>query len=167
MSVSLRPYQPADRPRICQIAVEAFDGVSIDQGIEKVFGPIGGHNWQWRKARQIEEDLTIAPGDVFVAEEDGTVVAFITARRDTEAGLGFIPNLSVAAGYRGRGLGRMLIEHVLDHFRAHGLTHARIETLVQNDAGYGLYSSIGFKEVARQVHFAMELEPSPRDRETS
>jgi ribosomal protein S18 acetylase RimI-like enzyme len=37
------------------------------------------------------------------------------------------------------------------------LTHARIETLVQNGVGNHLYTSIGFREVARQIHFAIDL----------
>ena len=47
--------------------------------------------------------------------------------------------------------------YALDRFRAAGLTHAKIETLVQNEVGKGLYESLGFREVARQIHFAMEL----------
>jgi ribosomal protein S18 acetylase RimI-like enzyme len=39
-----------------------------------------------------------------------------------------------------------------------GLTHAKIETLVQNDVGNALYTSLGFREVARQIHFAMKLQ---------
>ena len=57
----------------------------------------------------------------------------------------------------GRGLGRRLIEYALNVFRKDGLTHARIETLVQNDVGNHLYQSIGFREVARQIHFCADL----------
>ena len=76
---------------------------------------------------------------------------------DTTAGIGHIPNLAVRAGHRGRGLGRRLIEHALDHFRRQGMTHARIETLENNDAGHHLYTSMGFEELTRQVHFIKAL----------
>jgi ribosomal protein S18 acetylase RimI-like enzyme len=155
----IRPFQPADLPTIRQIAVEAFDGVSIDHGIEKVFGPIKGRNWQWRKGRHIDEDARRAPEGIFVAvdEQTGTILGFVSSWRDDEAGIGFIPNISIAAEHRGKGIGRALLEHVLEDFRRHGLTHGRIETLAQNEVGYGLYTSLGFREVARQVHFAMDL----------
>lgn len=160
----IRPFQPADLPTLRKIAVEAFDGVSIDQGIEKVFGPIQGRDWQWRKGRHIDEDARRAPEGIFVAtdEQTGTILGFVTSWRDDVAGIGFIPNISIAAGHRGQGIGRTLLEYVLEDFRRHGLTHARIETLAQNDAGYGLYTSLGFREVARQVHFAMDLNARPQ-----
>ena len=44
------------------------------------------------------------------------------------------------------GIGRRLIDHALDSFRAEGMTHAKIETLVTNDVGHGLYTSMGFEE---------------------
>jgi len=37
------------------------------------------------------------------------------------------------------------------------MTHAKIETLAQNAVGCHLYPSVGFEEVARQVHFVMAL----------
>jgi len=76
---------------------------------------------------------------------------------DHEAGIGHIPNLVFAPEARGKGYGRRLIEFALDRFSDHGLSHARIETLVQNEVGNHLYTSIGFQEVARQMHFAVDL----------
>ena len=41
---------------------------------------------------------------------------------------------------------------------------AKIETLEQNPVGQALYPSLGFREVARQIHYAMRLDastPSP------
>lgn len=153
----IRPFQPADLQAMKQITVEAFDGVSIDQGIERVFGPIHGHDWRWRKARHLDEDLLRPHAAFFVAEDQGQVVGYVTTWQDREAGIGHIPNLAVAAGYRNRGLGRTLLETAMNHFRACGLTHAKIETLVQNAIGNHLYPSLGFVEVARQVHFVARL----------
>ena len=35
---------------------------------------------------------------------------------------------------------------------------AKIETLDQNPVGQALYPSLGFTEVARQIHYAMRLD---------
>jgi ribosomal protein S18 acetylase RimI-like enzyme len=153
----IRPYQPADLAAVKQLTVEGFTGVSIDHGIENAFGLINGHDWKWRKARHIDDDVARNAAGVFVAEEDGRVVGYITTWQDREAGLGHIPNLAVAASHRNRGLGRTLIEHALNHFRAAGLSHAKIETLAQNAIGNHLYPSLGFVEVARQIHFVAKL----------
>lgn len=162
--MTIHPFQPDDLPHLREIMIEAFDGVSIDKAIEEQVGIVNGHNWQWRKARHLDEDVARAPDGVFVAtDKSGAIIGFITSWRDDAAGIGFIPNLCVAAGHRGQGIGRDLIRHVLDDFRRHGLTHARIETLAHNDAGYGLYTSLGFEEVVRQVHFVKSLGPSEEE----
>lgn len=154
----IRPFQPADVSTLKRLTVEGFTGVSIDHGMEEHFGPINGHDWRWRKARHIDVDVARDPAGVFVAEEEsGEVVGYVTTWLDPAAGIGHIPNLAVAASHRNQGLGRKLLEYALDHFRAAGLTHAKIETLAQNAIGNHLYPSLGFVEVARQVHFLARL----------
>jgi ribosomal protein S18 acetylase RimI-like enzyme len=155
--VRIRPYLPADLPILKSITTEAFEGVSIDQGIEHVFGLVRGHGWKWRKARHLDDDLVRPQAAVFVAEQENQILGYITTWQDREAGIGHIPNVAITAEARGQGLGRQLIEHALAHFRAAGLSHAKIETLAQNDVGNHLYRSLGFQEVARQVHFLADL----------
>ena len=153
----IRPFRADDLPTLKRITVEAFSGVSIDEGVERLYGAIHGHDWQWRKARHLDDDVVRDASGIFVAEVDGRVVGCITTWQDREAGIGHVPNVAVEANYRGQGLGRRLIEHALQHFRDSGLTHAKIETLVQNEVGQHLYTSLGFHEVARQIHFVAEL----------
>lgn len=154
----IRPYCEADRDVIKAITVEAFDGVSIDQNIERHFGPVGCHDWCWRKARQIDDDIQALGSSIWIAEGDNQeILGYISTRIDRETGVGFIPNLAVRAGCRGEGIGRKLIEHAIDQFRRAGLAIARIETLDQNPIGQYLYPSCGFVEVARQIHFARQL----------
>ena len=155
--MNIRPYAPADLAHLKRLTTEGFVGVSIDHGIEQAFGMINGHDWQWRKARHIDDDVAHDRAGIFVAEDDGQIVGYITTWQDREAGIGHIPNLAVASSHRNQGLGRTLIERALSHFRAAGLTHAKIETLAQNAVGNHLYPSLGFIEVARQVHFVAKL----------
>jgi len=155
--VQIRPFIAADLPELKRLTIEGFSGFSIDHGIEQVFGMINEHDWRWRKARHIDEDVARDERGVFVAEEGGQIVGYITTWQDAAAGIGHIPNLAVAETHRNQGLGRTLIEHALAHFRAAGLTHAKIETLAQNAIGNHLYPSLGFLEVARQVHFVAKL----------
>jgi ribosomal protein S18 acetylase RimI-like enzyme len=153
----IRGFQPDDLPRLKEMTVEAFDGVSIDQGIEAAFGPVNGRDWKWRKARHLDDDVERDAAGLFVLEDARRIVGYVSTWRDEEAGIGHIPNLVVDSAYRGQGLGRLLIGHALDHFRGHGMTHAKIETLEQNDTGRHLYPALGFREVARQVHFVADL----------
>ena len=155
--ITFRPYRPDDLPVLKTIMVAAFDGVSIDQGIENEFGPINGQDWKWRKARHLDEDVRRDSEGIIVAEQGGQVLGFVSTWMDREAGIGHIPNLSLVPESRGQGIGRRLIELAQERFRAAGLTHAKIETLAQNGTGNHLYPSTGFREIARQVHFVAEL----------
>ena len=61
------------------------------------------------------------------------------------------------AAAQGKGVGRLLLEASIDFFRSVGLSQAKIETLADNQVGQHLYPSVGFREVARQIHFVMPL----------
>ena len=153
----IRLFELSDLERFQEITVAAFEGVSIDQRVEQAFGSFHGHDWRWRKGQAILADWEREPSGIFIAERDGAVVGGITTWHDPDAGIGYIPNLAVDAACRGQGIGRQLIEYALQHFRRLGLSVARIETLAHNEVGDHLYRSVGFEEVARQIHFAMPL----------
>jgi ribosomal protein S18 acetylase RimI-like enzyme len=155
--VTIRLYRPDDLDAVKRLTVESFGGVTLEQNVEDALGELHGHDWRWRKARHIDEDVAANPAGVFVAEAAGRGVGDVTTRVDREAGRGRIPNLAVAADVRGGGLGRRLIEHALNYFRGEGLSYAMIETMAQNAVGNHLYPACGFREVARQVHFARRL----------
>src|SRR5436190_18965162 len=155
--IPIRPFQPEDLAWIKQLTVESFARVTLEQHVEQALGLLHGHDWRWRKARHIDQDVAANRGGVFVAEAQGHVVGYITTLVDREAGKGRIPNLAVAEEFRGQGLGRRLIEHALDYFRRESLAYAVIETMAQNETGQGLYPACGFVEVARQIHYARKL----------
>ena len=155
--MNIRLYHPDDLPMLKQLMVEVFDGVSMDQAMEREFGTVGGGDWKWHKARQLDVDVGRKAATIFVAEVDRNMVGFITTWQDKATGIGHIPNLSVAQEFQGHGMGRKLIQHALDYFRQSGLTHAKIETVVQNNVGNHLYQSVGFREIARQIHFVGDL----------
>jgi ribosomal protein S18 acetylase RimI-like enzyme len=163
MNFHIRPYQPADLERLKEITVDSFTQVSMDRNIELQFGTILGHDWKWRKARHIEEDVRRDPQGTFIAEADAKIVGYITTWIDREAGVGNIPNLAVESAYRGAGLGRALILRALDHFREQGCAVARIETLEQNPVGQKLYPACGFREIARQIHYCVDLRDPAKD----
>lgn len=157
MQITIRAYCPADLQRIRDITMASFDGVSIAQNIQNILGPVGGHDWTWHKARAIDDDVNHPHMATFVAELHEDVVGVITTRVNNATGIGLIPNLAVDESVRGQGVGRKLLEHALRHFRACGLTTAHIETLEQNAIGQHLYPAVGFREVARQIHYALDL----------
>ena len=158
MSYSIRPYQDTDLEDIKTITLVGFAGVSLDHALEeKLGGDLAGHDWRWRKARHIDDDVAAHAEGIFVAEVEGEVLGYISTVLDREVGKGRIPNLAVAVGARGQGIGRVLIGHALDYFRKEKLVYAVIETLDSNPIGQTLYPATGFQEIARQVHYARRL----------
>jgi ribosomal protein S18 acetylase RimI-like enzyme len=173
MAIAIRPYRESDREAVRELTVSGFEGVSIDHNIDLRLGPIAGRDWRWRKSRDVDRDIDELGAELSVAEDEanGAVVGYVTMQIDPETRIGWIHNMAVAAEVRGVGLGRRLLQHALDRFRAAGMTVAKIETLEQNSIGRHLYPAIGFIEVARQFHYAMPLTdpvgpepwPGPRD----
>jgi ribosomal protein S18 acetylase RimI-like enzyme len=157
--VLIRPYRPADGARVQAITLEGFEAVSVEAAIDRRWPGTLPVPWGERKWRAMQPELAEHPEHCFVAELDGEVVGYVTTSIVPEHRVGRIPDLAVDARVRGLGIGRRLLEHALASFRARGLRVARIETLEHNAAGRHLYPSIGFVEVARQVHFAMPLDP--------
>jgi ribosomal protein S18 acetylase RimI-like enzyme len=155
----IRPYRPEDLSRLQDITAQTFGPVSIDRNMEELLGPFGQGGWQGRKVAAIADDCRLQPDGVFVAEDPatGTPIGYVTTRLNATSKIGWIPNLAVDPAHQGKGLGRALLEHALTFFRQSGMEVAKIETLEQNPIGQNLYPSLGFKEVARQIHFAMRL----------
>jgi ribosomal protein S18 acetylase RimI-like enzyme len=165
MTILIRPYRQTDRQALIELTVTSFQGVSIDHNLDLRLGPIAGRDWRWRKGRDIEQDIDTPGSELAVAvdQESGSAVGYVTMAIDSESRIGWIHNLAVEDGLRGQGLGRRLIEYALDHFRRCGMTVARIETLDQNPIGQHLYPSLGFREIARQIHYAMPLVSRSKD----
>lgn len=154
---SIRPFRAEDLPRIREVTVACFDGVSTDQNIEGFLGIVADLPWQERKAAQVEEDCRINPEGVFVAEAGGEVAGYITSRVNAGTRTGWIPHLAVDRRFREQGVARALLERVFEYLRLSGMAAVRIETLEQNAAGKGLFAKLGFREIARQIHYIKPL----------
>ena len=155
--MEIRRYRPSDLETLKTITAICFDGVSIDQNIERLYGLVHGKDWRWRKKRHIDDDAEINAAGILVAIVDGRIVGYVTTRVDKAAGIGGIPNFAVLPEFQQRGIGRRLLEEAVAYFAAEGLSYARIETLDQNDVGAHFYPDFGFQEVARQIHYIMPI----------
>ena len=105
----------------------------------------------------MDADVAANSDGIFVYEDNGTVIGYITTRIDHESKIGGIPNLAVLPGHQGKGVGKDLMKAAFDYFEEQGMAVAKIETLDQNDIGQNFYPRSGFTEIARQIHYAMPL----------
>ena len=113
---------------------------------EKVSGDYRPDVWEARAGYYLRRD----PETSAVAELEGKVVGFMLGEvRSGEFGLeeptGWIEVMAVDPAVRGRSIGRLLANHVLEHFRARGAVTVR--TLVDEEADgiAHFFAALGFE----------------------
>jgi ribosomal protein S18 acetylase RimI-like enzyme len=99
----------------------------------------------------------------FVALADGSIVGWCDILAHAPEGTRHcgVLGMGVRAAYRGRGLGRRLIEACMAHARERGMRRIELEVWASNLPAIGLYVSLGFeregfKRRARELDGAIE-----------
>lgn len=95
----------------------------------------------------------------WVWEQGGAVVGY--GIMSVAAGEAHVLNLCVAPSLQGQGLGRGMLEHLLDLARVHGAGTAILEVRPSNRVAVALYRGAGFEEVGRRRGYY----PDPQGRE--
>ncbi len=146
-SAEIRAAREADLPRIAEIHVDswraAYTGLINDRALEE--RTVAWRLRQWRA-------LFKAPPKghlVAVAEVDGEVVGFARAGRSDDDDVDADTTVNLFALYldpqrRGEGVGRGLLDYVLDHFARRGFRTATLYTLIGNDPARRFYERCGW-----------------------
>ncbi len=93
-----------------------------------------------------------SPGFVWV--EEGRVVGNISFRRAATAGGWMIGNVAVHPQWRGRSIGRALVEAALEDIAARGGAWVGLEVREDNPAARRLYEGLGFETVGASLEMA-------------
>jgi GNAT superfamily N-acetyltransferase len=103
---------------------------------------------------------------VFVAETEEVLVGWIEATIESHLSSGreaMIGGLVVEAGYRGRGIGELLVRTVESLARTQGVASIRVRSRVERTDAHRFYARLGYVESKRQAVFHKGIEPSPSD----
>ncbi len=87
-------------------------------------------------------------GGLWLARAEEVGVGCV-ALRPLDAAVAEVKRMYVAAAWRGRGVGRALLEALLDGARARGYQTLRLGTLHDMTAAQSLYQSLGFTPIER------------------
>lgn len=92
--------------------------------------------------------------DLIIAELDGSVVGYAVFWSVTDQGE--LGNVAVAEGHRGRGIGRKLVESVLERAGERGTLEIFLEVRRTNAGAQNLYRTFGFIEVGKRKNYYLE-----------
>jgi len=82
----------------------------------------------------------------WVVEENGDIIGYAVLMMVLDEA--HLLNISIARSQQGRGLGRALLEHMMQIGRNHGGLNMFLEVRPSNTTAISLYESIGFNEMA-------------------
>jgi GNAT superfamily N-acetyltransferase len=89
-----------------------------------------------------------------VAWLDGAIVGVALLGR--RLSFGWIGGIGVVQSHRGQGIGRKLLQAVIDEAQSTGITRIYLEVIIGNDRAYKLYASLSFKTLRRLLIIGCE-----------
>ena len=123
--MQLRAYAPADEAAVVELWQRC--GLTRD----------------WNDPRKdIQRKLTTQPELFVVGEIDKRIVASAMAGYDGHRG--WVNYLAVAPEARGKGYGRVLMQHVEERLKARGCPKLNIQVRAGNEAAIAFYRKIGY-----------------------
>jgi len=102
--------------------------------------------------RQYARHHIAAGAAVFVAAHQGDVVGFCLAYTARNLPMfvppqyGYLSDLTVSPSWRGRGIGRSLVETTKRWFAAHGIPHVQLQVYDRNAPGRSFWHKEGFSD---------------------
>jgi phosphinothricin acetyltransferase len=139
----IRPLTPQDWPAVERIYAE---GIATGHATFETEPP----SW-------VEFDRARLPSHRFVALEQNEIVGWAalgpTSTRDCYAGV-VEHSVYVAGHARGRGIGRMLLETLVESTDAAGLWTIQTSIFPENEASLALHERVGFRVVGRRERIA-------------
>ena len=139
-AVEMRMFVTSDVPAVWELHKAALASTDADRGD----GP-----WD-DDLRDITRSYLQADGAFLVMTDAGTLVAMGGIRQADDPGSAEIKRMRVAPGYQRKGLGRGLLQALLDEARERGYSRVVLDTTTVQVAAQRLYESAGFTEVGRR-----------------
>ncbi|MBL8643260.1 MAG: GNAT family N-acetyltransferase [Rhodospirillaceae bacterium] len=162
MTVTLRPYTPADYQPALDICIAAF--APIHEGFAEALGPkvfaLQYHDWKERYAETFNGIASAGETTkVYVAEVDGAVAGFVFTVLDAARKTGEIGLNAVDPKRQGRGVGRAMYAFALADLKSRGAEIAYVGT--GGDVAHGsarrAYEAVGFDKVIPSLHLFKTL----------
>jgi aminoglycoside 6'-N-acetyltransferase I len=116
-------------------------------------------------AAELHDMLRVPANYISVAESDGALIGFVEARLRSHADgcetspVGYLEGWFVADHWRGRGVGRALVQRFEEWAAAQGCRELASDTWLDNVGSQHAHAKLGFEEVDRVVTYRKSLDP--------
>jgi ribosomal-protein-alanine N-acetyltransferase len=148
-TVRVRPAEPADLPRLVEIASHSATAAQWGQAeYLKLFVSDQTEAQLEANPQIIDPNIKGQTRTALVVERDGSVAGFIVGREVEDEWE--IENIAVTGAARRRGLGSRLVGELLDFARSRGGKSVFLEVRESNRAARSLYEKWAFVEVGRR-----------------
>jgi ribosomal protein S18 acetylase RimI-like enzyme len=138
--IRFRPAEPDDYPAICRL-------ISSPEELFWVF-PSGSWPFNMRQLLYLAQKRS----DLTVAADNDEVVGFADLYDLVARKRAFIGNVVLQVSHRRRGIGKHLVQHMLDRiFTLHELPEARISVFEDNKPALTLYTQLGFAPYGQEA----------------
>jgi ribosomal protein S18 acetylase RimI-like enzyme len=128
---SIREYRADDHDAVVELALRAWAPVfaSLRAVVgDEIDGLLHGADWRSYQRRSVEETLANDAMRIWVADDDGAVVAFVAVTLHVDDAMGQIWMLAVDPDAQARGHGTSLTNTATDWMREAGMSLATIGT---------------------------------------
>jgi len=144
--VKIREVRSSDFPSIWKATLETvWNDIPLDE--RRV---VNRQEFE-RHFRKAAEPIIHSPRNkIFVAEDNlGNFVGYIiigpTGTMFTPLSFGFIYDIYVKEGFRGRGIAKSLMKKAEDYFKKEGFGKLKLEVAASNAVARSLYEKLGFQ----------------------
>jgi len=150
MTIQIRPARPEDAATLVQL------GAAVGREPEAWLLNTDGWRSVSEERRYLRALRKHPDAAVFVADDDGAVVARLSLARDPHSASRHVADLGlmVAATHRRLGIGRALLEQAVAWAHASGVLKLELHVFPWNEPAIGLYEEFGFeREGLRRGHY--------------
>jgi ribosomal protein S18 acetylase RimI-like enzyme len=163
LKARIREYQGSDRTAFVRLMEQLMDYiVSIDDLKRTRRMPEFGESYTQRTLQKVAENNGIIYVAELGAELVGVVVGIIPEQTKEDqlehvpTKFGEVLELVVKDGYRGRGVGTMLMKKLEEYFRENNCNISGVGVLFPNKNAHRLYSKLGYED--RSIYMTKGLQ---------
>ncbi|MEW6322975.1 MAG: N-acetyltransferase, partial [Acidobacteriota bacterium] len=139
----VRAFDPEDAPGTVRLLMDAYRGAASAE----CFAPRGRiEEWAWYTRQLLRTPAcgVLLPAVCFAADLPGIGLAGVALTTTIAPGVAHLAQLAVAPAAQGRGVGRQLLDAVLDQLQVLGYERVTLMVSEDNAPARSLYAAAGF-----------------------